>query len=121
MALVAHWTCDRPRQTKIKTHLGLTFHFVCLGWILFRSVSLTAAGELLAALFTGGLRYGLGPGVVLGLIRGLCGQLLPSGRGARLWASRLPLAVQGGVLALALLLIDALGPRGVAPFIYFQF
>jgi hypothetical protein len=35
--------------------------------------------------------------------------------------SRLAPVPQGAVLALALFAIDALGPEGVAPFIYFQF
>jgi alginate O-acetyltransferase complex protein AlgI len=99
----------------------LTFHFVCLGWVLFRSVSLSSAGELLGALFAGGLRFSLGPAVVLAIVIGLGAQLLSGWRGARLGFTRLPLPVQGLLFALVLLLIDALGPRGVAPFIYFQF
>jgi alginate O-acetyltransferase complex protein AlgI len=35
--------------------------------------------------------------------------------------SRLAPVFQIGVIALGLLLIDALGPEGIAPFIYFQF
>ena len=35
--------------------------------------------------------------------------------------SRLPIPAQAAVLALALLVIHAMGPEGVAPFIYFQF
>jgi len=35
--------------------------------------------------------------------------------------SRLPIPAQAVVLSLALLAIHALGPEGVAPFIYFQF
>ncbi len=35
--------------------------------------------------------------------------------------ARLAPAAQGATLALTLLVVDALGPRGVAPFIYFQF
>ncbi len=99
----------------------LTFHFVCLGWILFRSTSLAAAGELLAALAAGGLHYTLGAGVVLAVGVGLGGQLLPTVGAPRLGFSRLPLALQGGLLAGAVVLIEALGPRGIAPFIYFRF
>jgi hypothetical protein len=35
--------------------------------------------------------------------------------------SRLALPAQAALFALAIVLIDALGPSGVAPFIYFQF
>ena len=35
--------------------------------------------------------------------------------------SRLPLVGQAAVLAFALVLTHAMGPEGVAPFIYFQF
>ncbi len=99
----------------------LTFHFVCLGWVLFRSTSLGSAGDLLAALFAASARFSLGPAVLLAIAAGLGGQLLPGRRAALQWAARLPLPVQGLVFAIALLLIDAWGPRGVAPFIYFQF
>ena len=35
--------------------------------------------------------------------------------------SRLPIPAQATVLALGLLVIHAMGPEGVAPFIYFRF
>ncbi len=35
--------------------------------------------------------------------------------------SRLPASVQAGLFGAFLVLIDLLGPSGVAPFIYFQF
>jgi hypothetical protein len=35
--------------------------------------------------------------------------------------SRLPVPAQAAVLSLALLVTHAMGPEGVAPFIYFQF
>jgi hypothetical protein len=35
--------------------------------------------------------------------------------------SRLPIPAQAVVLSFALLVIHAMGPEGVAPFIYFQF
>ncbi len=48
---------------------------------------------------------------------------MPAGATARLMASfsRLSPVVQGATLALALTVIGALGPAGVAPFIYFRF
>ena len=37
------------------------------------------------------------------------------------WFGRLAPVLQIGGLAVGLVLIDALGPEGIAPFIYFQF
>ncbi|MHB8873498.1 MAG: MBOAT family O-acyltransferase [Myxococcaceae bacterium] len=102
----------------------LTFHFVCLGWVLFRAPSLETAVEMLAAL-GGGWEVGpwLSPALVLALGAGLLGQALPA-RAAlafRTRAARLPLAAQGLMLAVAILFLEALGPQGIAPFIYFRF
>ena len=129
--LITHrlWSeAKAPAIRRLRAHAGwrlaagvLTFHFVCLGWILFRSTSLAAAGDLLATLAGGGLRYSLGAGAVLAMVVGLGGQLLPAVGAPRLQFSRLPLAAQGALLASAVLLIEALGPRGIAPFIYFRF
>jgi hypothetical protein len=62
--------------------------------------------------------------VVLLVIAGaLAVQFVPRGVGERLrvtFSHYSPLA-QAAVLALVLLVTDALGPQGVAPFIYFQF
>ena len=35
--------------------------------------------------------------------------------------SRMPIAISGAALAIGVFVIELLGPRGVAPFIYFQF
>jgi hypothetical protein len=40
---------------------------------------------------------------------------------ARLGFALLPLVAQGAAFATVLVALDALGPRGIAPFIYFQF
>ncbi|MBI3184887.1 MAG: MBOAT family protein [Myxococcales bacterium] len=103
--------------------IGLTFHFVCLGWVLFRAPSLEAAGELLASL--GGSWDGgsVSLAVALAVVVGVGGQAVPLAFRARLRVAfaRMPLAIQGLALALAVLLIEAAGPKGIAPFIYFQF
>ncbi|MBI5542861.1 MAG: MBOAT family protein [Deltaproteobacteria bacterium] len=102
----------------------LTFHFVCLGWVLFRAPSLEGAAELLGSLFQ---PWQAGPwltaAALLAIALGILGPDFPSrARGVlRLRFSRLPLSVQGLAFALAVLAIEAAGPQGVAPFIYFQF
>jgi D-alanyl-lipoteichoic acid acyltransferase DltB (MBOAT superfamily) len=132
--LVAHWSWSRSRARWIRKvraawiwpHLGrlFTFHFVCLGWVLFRSSSLEASWDLVASLAHG---WTMGPwltvAAVLALTAGLLGPLFPSA--PRVWLrahfARLPMVAQGFSFALAVLLIEVAGPQGVAPFIYFQF
>jgi hypothetical protein len=50
-------------------------------------------------------------------------QFVPSGwyRELRIQISHAPAVAQAVVFAIALVMVDALGPEGVAPFIYFQF
>ena len=101
-----------------------TFHFVCLGWVLFRSTSASAALELLEALaqpwVTGPW---LSPAVLIAVSAGVLSQLVPPGRLGRVQAffERIPLPAQGVLVALAILGLEALAPRGIAPFIYFRF
>jgi D-alanyl-lipoteichoic acid acyltransferase DltB (MBOAT superfamily) len=102
----------------------VTFHVVCLAWIFFRAGSLPAAGTLLWRLLTAwGPAPLVTPTVVAVIVAALAVQLLPRDIGARLQYafSRLTPTLQGATLGLSLLVIDALGPQGVAPFIYFQF
>ena len=107
----------------------ITFHFICLGWILFRAQGpglegFRLAGTLLARLATA---WTAPPASVMGplLVAGgmILWQQLP-GRalaGAERGFGRLPLIVQGAALGVFIFLCMMLGPRGVAPFIYFQF
>jgi len=102
----------------------LTFHFVCLGWVFFRATSLAHGLDVLAALaHPWSVGTWLTPALLLALAVGLLGQAVPGTvRGAaRAVLERLPVAVQGVAFALAVLVIEVLGPSGVAPFIYFQF
>ncbi len=103
----------------------VTFHVVCLAWIFFRADSFATAWEMLTGLFT---RWGeasplVTAGVLLAIVVGIGSQYLPARIPTAVMArfSRLPTAGQIAVLALALMLTHAMGPEGVAPFIYFQF
>lgn len=108
---------------------AVTFHVVCLAWIFFRAESLGAAFDVLGRLLTGwGAPSGLEPSVpvtvlFLVVVGAIAAQFVPPGVGLRVQGafSRASLVAQAGTLALALFVIDALGPDGVAPFIYFQF
>jgi len=100
------------------------FHFVAIGWVFFRSETLSGALTLLGRLFTAWH----GPEVTtlavgLAIAASLAAQYVPARVG--LWAewrvSHLPPVVQAIGFALVLLACNILGPQGVAPFIYFQF
>jgi alginate O-acetyltransferase complex protein AlgI len=100
----------------------LTFHFVCVGWVLFRAPSLGAAWEVFAALGRS-VRAPM-PFWVAGLVSVSLLVSLVSTRELAAVAQRFarwPRVAQGAAFAALVVLLDALGPRGVAPFIYFQF
>ena len=104
--------------------VGATFHFVCLGWVLFRSTSASAALELFAAMAQPWVvGPWLSPAMLLAVGAGVLSQLVPPGslNSVRAWFERMPLPAQGALLALAILGLEALAPRGIAPFIYFRF
>ena len=100
------------------------FHFVTLGWIFFRAPDLGTALSYLGGLFT---NWGLGSlvtwVVLLAVVVGMVGQFVPRRFGDALEyrASQLPPMVLAVGVGLWLLVINLLGPQGVAPFIYFQF
>ena len=116
----------RPETTRSRW-VGriLTFHFVCFAWIFFRSDSFDAAWDMIVGLFTGWGEASplVTSGVLLAIAVGIGSQYLPPRVPQLVMArfSRLPVLGQATVLALALVLTSAMGPEGVAPFIYFQF
>ncbi len=116
----------RPETTRSRW-VGriLTFHFVCFAWIFFRSDSFDAAWDMIVGLFTGWGEASplVTSGVLLAIAVGIGSQYLPQRVPQLVMArfSRLPVLGQATVLALALVLTSAMGPEGVAPFIYFQF
>lgn len=121
----AAWPAVRSmREGKVWGVLAtvLTFHFVCAGWVLFRSTSLTAAGDVFSAIALGAsgpVPVWVGAVVLVALLSSLSSVEAFSAARARF--SRLPLIAQGVMFALLVVALDALGPRGIAPFIYFQF
>jgi alginate O-acetyltransferase complex protein AlgI len=103
----------------------IVFHFVCLAWIFFR-----AEDFAVASLYIGGLASGwgggvqqAGPFVVALIVIGLAGQFTPDALfdRAALAFARVPSWGLGAMAGVVVALINALGPEGVAPFIYFRF
>ncbi len=103
----------------------VTFHVVCLAWIFFRADSFTRAGQVVKQLFVawGQASPMVTTSVVLAIVVGIVSQYVPEGVVARLQErfSRTHFAYQACLLALGLVVVNALGPQGVAPFIYYRF
>jgi D-alanyl-lipoteichoic acid acyltransferase DltB (MBOAT superfamily) len=105
----------------------VTFNVVSLAWIFFRSESIASAFDYLFRMVDPANWFQASPlvtfGVLLAILVGIGGQYVPRGVTARLMArfSGLSPVAMGVVLGVALMFINTLGPRGVAPFIYFRF
>ena len=101
----------------------ITFHLVCLGWVMFRADSMSRVGEILGRFLDWGPAPAVTP-MVVALIAGSIGvQYIDLDIRARLQTafSHLRPVAMTAVLGAFLLILDGLGPEGVAPFIYFQF
>ena len=132
-ALVAErWWRERPGfverpSTPLRRawHRFATFQVVCFAWIFFRASSFEDAWSMITRLFTawGEPSPLVTTGVVAAIVVGIGSQYLPSRipLGIMAWFSRLPVPAQAVVLSVALLVTHAMGPEGVAPFIYFRF
>jgi D-alanyl-lipoteichoic acid acyltransferase DltB (MBOAT superfamily) len=102
----------------------ITFHFICVGWVFFRATSVGDALHMLWRILTA---WGSGPLVTPLLLATIAAALAvqfiprPVTRNVLADLSRLPAVAQAALFGAFLVLVDLLGPAGVAPFIYFQF
>jgi alginate O-acetyltransferase complex protein AlgI len=119
----------RPLPTVIKfllKFLGVvfTFNFVCLGWIFFRAPTLGLAWQYLTGIFSAGTGFRqLTPFLAGLLVFGVLMHFIPRSWGERIqrFVERMPVAAAVAGFAVFLVLLSAVSPTGVAPFIYFQF
>jgi D-alanyl-lipoteichoic acid acyltransferase DltB (MBOAT superfamily) len=124
--LLEPWLGRRARSPAGRAiAIVIVFHFVCLGWVFFRAEDFE-----IARLYLGGLNAGwhagvqqAGPFMVALIVLGLAGQFTPDSLFQRVAVTlaRLPNWGLGVTAGLAVAAINALGPEGVAPFIYFRF
>lgn len=109
-----------------KKALGIvfTFNFVCIGWLLFKADNFDILWNTFSIIgqcrftvhYTNLYIYFL---LILGLIINFIPEKLPE-KIEQLFA-RIPLVFQGVTFAFLLIIISAMSPDGVAPFIYFKF
>jgi alginate O-acetyltransferase complex protein AlgI len=113
-----------PGRWRVALQRVGVFHFVCVAWVLFRADSLGTFWRIMVRLFTA---WGPAPAVtwwvVFAVVLGIGLQYVPRGVIGRVEGgfSRLGPLLQGALVGMAIFAIDALGPQGVARFIYFQF
>ena len=125
-AAVHHHAAPDHWRRRLSQRL-LIFNVVCLGWVFFRADSFSNAADVLTRIFNPAHWDQAAPlvtgGVLLAVAAGLLEQYVPRDVLGRAMSgfSRLTPAAQGVVLGFALLITNAMGPRGVAPFIYFRF
>ena len=115
-----------PAANRVAAVAGwlITFHVFTLSAIFFRSPELDVALNYYAAMFS----FHGGPHLLTPFLLALTAgsvalQFLP-GNGIERLAEKtrdLPAPVLGFIFGGILLLIEMIGPRGIAPFIYFQF
>jgi alginate O-acetyltransferase complex protein AlgI len=121
------WREFRPMHwPTVPAWLGtlVTFHIVLLGWIFFRASSFGDALTFLAGLSGGrGASIMLTP-LLLGLILlGMTLHFMPryTIQHAAMRVRTMPAIAVGLGAGLLILIVDAMRPEGVAPFIYYQF
>lgn len=101
----------------------VTFHIVCLGWILFRAETFPMAMEVLAGLGRLEPATVATPFLTVLIVGGLAMHWLPARavEGIATWMKPAPSLTMGLLIGAAILMVEAVRPEGVAPFIYFQF
>lgn len=118
----------------------VTFHVVAFAWVFFRADSLGGAFDVLARLAHVGDAPAVTPLLLVTIVAVLAMQYLPPGTVTRGTGGAAPTSAAGAArdravaivetarpayaalaIGAALMLVDALGPEGVPPFIYFRF
>ena len=123
-ALVIERALGLARTGRGLAGIVITFHVVCLAWVLFRAPDFATAWIYVSSFTQAGLGVQiLTPFLAALTLAGLALNALPS-RGierASVVLARLPSPAAALLLAALFLVVEALRPEGVAPFIYFQF
>jgi D-alanyl-lipoteichoic acid acyltransferase DltB (MBOAT superfamily) len=118
-----------PRPLRHALCVLLVFHFVCLGWLFFRADDFGTAVLYLQSMADGvmaptpDMPLQATPFVLGLIVLGMVLQFVPPDMPRRVAGAVLawPDWALGAVAGLVVVAIGAMGPDGVAPFIYFQF
>lgn len=114
-----------PEGRGIPAWIGVivTFHIVCLGWILFRAETFPLAMQVLGGLGRLEPATMVTPFLLTLIVGGLAMHWLPprAVEGIATWMKPAPSLTLGLIVGATMLLVEAVRPDGVAPFIYFQF
>jgi D-alanyl-lipoteichoic acid acyltransferase DltB (MBOAT superfamily) len=127
LAIERLWREFRPKNWKPLPNLVgiiITLHIVLLGWIFFRAQSFDSALAYIGGIFTAGGTAALATPMLLAMILvGMSFHYAPPYTMQRVaMRIRSMKAVWVGLgLGLFILVVDAMRPEGVAPFIYYQF
>jgi alginate O-acetyltransferase complex protein AlgI len=103
--------------------MAVTFHIVLLGWIFFRAATFDDALAFLGGIFGGGTSAMLTPMLLFLILLGMTFHFMPrySIQHVAMRVRALPAPAVGLAAGLLILIVDAMRPEGVAPFIYYQF
>ena len=119
------WRHFREGKAGLPHWLGVivTFHIVCLGWILFRAESFDLAMQMLEGLTRMAPIMALTPFLLALIVGGIAMHWLPprAVEGLAVRVKEAPAITMGVLVGILILLVEAMRPEGVAPFIYFQF
>ena len=119
------WRHFRDGKAGLPHWLGVivTFHIVCLGWILFRAESFDLAMQMLEGLTRMAPIMALTPFLLALIVGGIAMHWLPprAVEGLAVRVKDAPAITMGVLVGGMILLVEAMRPEGVAPFIYFQF
>ena len=119
------WRHFRDGKAGLPHWLGVivTFHIVCLGWILFRAESFDLAMRMLEGLTRMAPIMVLTPFLLALIVGGVAMHWLPprAVEGLAVRVKDAPAITMGVLVGIMILLVEAVRPEGVAPFIYFQF
>lgn len=123
--IAAHWRpLGLPRPMVVALRWTVTFHIVCTAWVFFRADTLQGALDIFDRLLAGTQPSPLFTATLVAVIvAALLAQFVPTAGSERVrdGFGRLNPVAQVAMAAAVLTVVDAFGPEGVAPFIYFQF
>ncbi len=123
-AAAARWpTAVAPRGRQRVVRWFVTLHLIGIAWVFFRAPTFGVATTVLVGLVTAPFERAVNPVAVAVILGALAVQLAPDDVGAtiRTRLAMLDPALQSAVAGAWIAVVAALGPDGVAPFIYYQF